>query len=623
MKIMADGKISTVLNMTIWKVIEWIRSSLSKKIILVFSTVAALLVSSLIYVSYYQTTRLLKEDFVYGSKKNLKLAVKNFESYMDSINEISILLSRDPQFMRDLSVQDDSFVAETYRHNQLRNLFYSRKDIEKISFHLSSNSKEYFITRSSGQVDTFFNDKLVQQEWYHRLNEEKVKNRYLEPEDEIVESELAGVASRIFLSYHRKFINIQNKASFGVLNIYLNYDELNKILDDQNSRYNEVLGIYDNKNNLIYVSDQKRRPLVLDKAVLKNSDAEGRDGDFLVDLNHEEYIEIYCVSENEGWKIIKLIPVKPINETVQRSSGLSVFIGISFICLFFIITIIMSSTITRPLRKLTQKMKVVSTGDFKSPIEKAYGNDEIAHLSNTFNKMLMDINRLIEEKYKAKLGERNARLKSLESQINPHFMYNTLQAISTEALEQNVSNVSTMIEALAKILRYCFSDAEKVTLLTEMEYVKRYFLLIKARFGTRLEIKIYLEQGTENIEIPKLSIQTVVENAIKHAFEKTSDQMIISIEIHRVNEMIEIRISDNGPGIDKGRLEEILKGFEEEMKHDKEEIHLGIGLKNLYGRLKLMYGEKASLNIESGENQGTCVSIVIPAPEDMEENRDA
>lgn len=163
------------------KVTEWIGSSLSKKIILVFSLVSTLLVLSLVFVSYYQTTNLLKKDFIVNNKYTLKMAVRNFESYIDGINEISLLLSRDSQFMSDLAVQDDGFTSETYRQNQLRNLFYSRKDIEKISFFLSRNSKEYIITKASGQVDTFMNEDLEKQGWFKRLEAEKVKNRYIEP----------------------------------------------------------------------------------------------------------------------------------------------------------------------------------------------------------------------------------------------------------------------------------------------------------------------------------------------------------------------------------------------------------------------------------------------------------
>ncbi len=173
-------------------------------------------------------------------------------------------------------------------------------------------------------------------------------------------------------------------------------------------------------------------------------------------------------------------------------------------------------------------MNRFSGGDFDAEAE-VKGRDEIAYLSRHFNQMVRRTNDLINERYKMKLVEKNAILKALEAEINPHFLYNALQAISTKALKNERYDIADMVDALALTLRYCISGKDIVQARAELKHIENYMSLQKARFGSRLQVTYAWDEPLMELEIPKLSIQTLVENSIKHALEKVSSTVTIDI----------------------------------------------------------------------------------------------
>jgi two-component system sensor histidine kinase YesM len=207
-----------------------------------------------------------------------------------------------------------------------------------------------------------------------------------------------------------------------------------------------------------------------------------------------------------------------------------------------------------------------------------------------------------------KLAEKNAILKALEAEINPHFLYNALQAISTRALKSGDAAIADMVDALALTLRYCISGKDIVKLREELQHIENYLVLQKARFGDRLQVAYELEEEALDLSVPKLSVQSLVENAIKHALEKVSGRVTIVIRCERKDGGCVLSVADNGPGIPPDRLREIRQMLEAGWE-DREGG--SIGLQNLGTRLKLIYGEAARLEIRTDE-AGTEMRIVLP-----------
>ncbi len=224
--------------------------------------------------------------------------------------------------------------------------------------------------------------------------------------------------------------------------------------------------------------------------------------------------------------------------------------------------------------------------------------------------MVNQVNELINEKYLAQLNEKTARLKALEAQINPHFLYNSLQAIATKAVLGGMKDISAMVEALAYILRYCFKEGDRVKISAEIDHIRKYLMLQKVRYGERLSVEIEVEDSTATVMVPKLSIQTLVENSVQHALEHMTENMAIRIVTGAKNDLLVITVSDNGPGMTPEELERVNRGLDEGSWTAKPDER--IGLKNLASRLRLMYGETACLKLKSAPGEGTEATITLP-----------
>ncbi|WP_420872026.1 sensor histidine kinase [Cohnella rhizosphaerae] len=253
-------------------------------------------------------------------------------------------------------------------------------------------------------------------------------------------------------------------------------------------------------------------------------------------------------------------------------------------------------------------MSRFGAGDFETVTE-VRGRDEIAYLSKHFNLMARRTNELINERYKMKLTEQSAILKALEAEINPHFLYNALQAISTKALKSGNDDVADMVDALAGTLRYCISGKDVVYLNEELKHVERYMMLQKARFGSRVVMTYDIGEALLQLSIPKLSVQSLVENAIKHGVEKVQRPVEIAVSVYMEEDRAVIAVRDDGPGIAPDRLREVQASFGQAWEDRSGE---SIGLRNLDARLKLLYGGEAGLEIEALE-AGTELRMRIPA----------
>ena len=593
--------VAQFIRKTVDRIPYWLIDSLTKKLSIIFLLLISMLIITLTLISYNNTKSILRDDFIYYNKNSMRQMNQNFENYMSQVNEASLTLMKDAQFMRYLmDLAEDNFVAETYIQSQVKNMFYSRNDIEELHFFIPDSTREYTISRAAREMAITYNNGKKDEQWYKELMKERFSNRLIEPQNQ---------GNRVFLTFHRTLIDIQSQKPLGILSISVNYYYLDRILGDSAQKYDEIIGVYDKNDRPYYFSDNVLINGSNAGRLVDGIDSEVPEGNMTIRLGDTDYLAIYSISDIDKWKTIKLVPLELLDRTARKAGRLNLLIGAAFLIFFAGITILVSRTITGPLRKLSRKMDRVGRGDFEV-ITEVRGKDEIARLSSNFNRMVAKINYLINEEYKTKLSERTARLKALETQINPHFLYNSLQAISTEALECNMTKISKMVEALAFTLRYCFKEADLVGISKELEHVKNYLLLQKARFDERLTVEFDIDEEVVETPVPKLSIQTLVENSIKHALECMSGPILIKIKVNKENDRVALAVSDNGPGISSERLEEINRelGDESWMKEYKESI----GLKNLNVRLKLLFNEDASIVINSIHGQGTEVKIIVP-----------
>ncbi len=238
------------------------------------------------------------------------------------------------------------------------------------------------------------------------------------------------------------------------------------------------------------------------------------------------------------------------------------------------------------------------------------GSSEISLLSDAYNNMIQKIEDLIEKNYVNDLAKKNAQLVALKAQINPHFLYNTLQTISAEAIENNQEKINDMVMALSSMLKYTIRGEDSVTLNTEMDHVKDYLFLQKERFGERISYNVQIDTDLQLLKIPKISVLTLVENAVVHGMSHSAERLHIEISAEHLDAKLAITVTDDGNGISTENLEEIQRTLESE---DWKIDGTSIGLKNLSNRLKLMYGNNARIKVYSTQFTGTSVVMELMA----------
>lgn len=264
---------------------------------------------------------------------------------------------------------------------------------------------------------------------------------------------------------------------------------------------------------------------------------------------------------------------------------------------------------TRPIEEVNRKMKLVRQRDFSAKLPD-YDSREFHEISQGFNQMTKEIDHLINEVYEKQILVKEMELKFLQTQMNPHFMFNVLNALGLQAkidgneeLSRKISTFSQLIQA--KIYR---SDTEKVQIRQEMEYVKYYLEIQNFRYGDSLTYSTRIEEGLEEYYIPKLCIQLVVENAVVHGLEPKTGNGSVWVEIERKDQNIQITVKDDGVGFETGG--EVTLPIQ---APEADRLHNRVGLNNADSIIKLMYGKEYGIHIFSVKNEGTEVTMLLPA----------
>lgn len=280
-----------------------------------------------------------------------------------------------------------------------------------------------------------------------------------------------------------------------------------------------------------------------------------------------------------------------------------------------------SLSITKPVHELTLAANEVAQGNFQTPIQ-ITSNDEIAFLARTFETMRGNINDLFQEtQEKARLENelqenqlllKESQLKSLQSQINPHFLFNTLNTLSKKAYLDGAEETSDLLVSVADLLRYSLKKVDQsVTLGEEVRVIEQYIAIQKARFSDRLTFQQEVDSRYLSIAIPSLTLQPIIENAMIHGVEKLVDGGSITLRIYRQEAFVVAEIEDDGPGMSEEELTRLLsQEVQAETGHST-----SIGFQNVLKRLHLFYGMADLLTIQSALNKGTTVSIRIPVEE--------
>ncbi|WAA12527.1 sensor histidine kinase [Fervidibacillus halotolerans] len=300
------------------------------------------------------------------------------------------------------------------------------------------------------------------------------------------------------------------------------------------------------------------------------------------------------------------------NQSFQKFI-ISLFSTSVLLAIFF--SLWFSKELNEPIQALTSMAQEVSKGNFNGEPVRIQSNDEMKILAETFNRMRTNIRELIEEiKEKSEQEKllKELELKHLQNQINPHFLFNTLNTISRMAFLENANQTTKLIGSVSSLLRYSLGDLnQSVTLKEEVHSVENYFYIQSTRFFDRIAFKTDIEEKCLDLPIPRLILQPLVENAFIHGVEGKEDGGEIQLSVYEFEELIIVEVKDNGIGMDEEKVQKYLN-----MDFEGNENHAGhttgLGLENVIKRLKLFYDRKDIVDIISKPHQGTTVRLLLP-----------
>lgn len=404
----------------------------------------------------------------------------------------------------------------------------------------------------------------------------------------------------------RKIIDMSSNQITGLLMVTIPVDNFLSLLNNSITFNNQVLSLYDSTGELITQTDGD---LLLNSTYINDNLITTDTNPIIKYINKDtSYIVTSNYIPTSNWILINTIPK---NEAFRLNTLYTMFFIINLI-FFLAVSIILYYFVTKrifnPIELLSRNMK---SNNLEENLDKEViydKNDEIGVLVKSYNKMKSHINYLININYKTQIEQKELELKQLQNQINPHFIYNTLESIHMMAEINDDMETSIMAEYFGEIIRYSMNRrVNTVTLKEEIKIIDNYIYLQKIRFDQLFYIENMIPEELLNCEITKMIIQPLIENAIYHGLSECSGNGKIIIQGTRVDNNLLLTISDNGIGISEEKLEEL-----NDYINDNNNSFNGIALRNINRRLKLNYGENYNLKIFSVEGKGTSMVLTLP-----------
>lgn len=394
----------------------------------------------------------------------------------------------------------------------------------------------------------------------------------------------------------------------GILLIHLNYTGLKLLLDGVTLGNEGYIYLIDGNGEIIY---HPRAQLIDSGLEHENNRAvsEYRDGIYQETFQGEERVITVKSVGYTGWKLIGVAPRQTVSLNSLKTQLLVVFVAAFILFLMSLVNSYISSRITTPIRKLELSVNEIEKGNLNAKVD-AEGSYEIRHLGQSVQNMAKQIQVLMADIVSEHEKKRKQEFDTLQSQINPHFLYNTLDIIVWMIENEKPDQAVKAVTALARFFRISLSRGKSIiTVKDELEHVRNYLMIQHMRFKNRFSYTIEAEDEVLELASLKLMLQPLVENAIYHGMEFMDGDGEIFISAWKEGEDLYLKVSDNGLGMTE---EQVARLFSD-MPHTGSSRGSGIGVKNVNERIRLYFGSEYGLSIESEPDEGTVVTIHLPA----------
>lgn len=538
------------------------------------------------------------EESIVGAYRNVSIQLNGIDTFMASfaINpEIDDIMNTNSSARSDIIV--DYYKLYTVLQNMsLLSLKTENDKNEEInySYNLSiiPNSDNAFNQIANSTFASLYSiDSVKNKEWYKKMISQNLNNIWWTEE----------ISDKKYIFKASKKYSLTDGRENAILTLAYDIDNLRNILDNPIVNGVGYYNLIDENYRVISSSKYGFQTKLIGDDFISN--LKGSQGDFLFNVNGVKSIVYYNTFKN-GWKIIAIVPEKNVNSYTILIFGISILSGLVFILLAGAVIWVVANNVRRPISRLVTVMEKIEVEDFSDKLPTENKIYEVDELYKGYNFMTDKLNSLINDVYLKDIEKKQLQLNLLQSQINPHFLYNTLDIINSMAKLRHADDISFVVKSLANVFRYGLNRGRDViSLKNELNQIRSY-LEIQKLMNKKLDYVIEADDDIFDVLVINLIIQPFIENAIIHGFRNTVEDCKIEISAYESGTELFIDIKDNGVGIKVDKYNSLLEDTNNEQLSS-------YGILNVHKRIKLHYGDKYGIHYINVD-QGTCVRITLP-----------
>jgi two-component system sensor histidine kinase YesM len=574
---------------------KWFRKwGFQSKLLFIFLTMILTPVILLSFFEFYYSKKMLADKTNDYLKNLAAVTLSKIDSTVSDIENVAFYINGNNTIQASLKAEEQvvgNRVAYYELHSDIRQILASyvllRQEINAICIH-SESGREYTYTKTRNGPSLDITRYIRDEKQYWAVDKNHI----------VLMKKLYAFPTQSLLGYIALDVNAK-------------------------SLYDIIADIDLTKSGRIFLVNEEGRILATESETLSGELLDEPYRNFLgeneafynnVRVGNTYYSVYNSGAISNGWYMVLAIPRDYYMRDITKLKNVIIPITLMTAFLTALLSILVSRGITRPIRFLSGAMENFGQGNFDINCQ-VDSEDEIGRLSHTFNQMVMDMNSLVNTVYEQKVMKQEAQMKSLQMQINPHFLYNTLDTINWMARIRHVDEIGDMVAALSNMMRYSLEKKSFVRLGEEVKSLKDYIAIQNYRYRDKMVAEIEIDESLMSLYIPRLLIQPILENAIVHGIEEKLDKGHILVAARRENEDLYIQIMDDGVGMTEETMSHILR----EDYSMKKSGHTSIGVVNVNRRIQMIYGKDYGLLVQSVLGAGTKITIHIPAREEEQE----
>ncbi|MCR2804398.1 sensor histidine kinase [Paenibacillus soyae] len=588
--------------------------SIKSKMVLLFLLMILIPIVTMFINSYLSSQKLLERkytDLLMDISKQSNIRV---EEFLEDTRRISLISSYGINSYLSAVSQENypiqNYLKEDSKRNenqatQLLMNYIRMKDLEYAIYVYNFNGGKNLYISTDSPVDYTYHP--GDEEWFADFLESEDITRDIA----VVKDKQTKRANNLSILNVRKIYDMENGDLIGVMTISIPIDFINKLNDRLQEDSRSAYTIVDSNGLVLFNNNYEQIGKMFAEVLSIEDGPSPGTARQVISSEGKDYLLISTPFEDHDWVAYLYMPVREL--AVEGYLFKRNLIVIAAVLLLFAITgsFYLSNHITKPIKRLMSNMLLVEKGRFEN-LPEVKSNDEIGLLASRFEQMSGELKILVERIYQEQQEKSEAEIKALQAQINPHFLYNTLNSVKWIASMQRSDKIVQMTEALISLLRYATSNESRlVPIREELEQINHYITIQKVRYFNKIDVVYDIDESLLEHRILKLTVQPIVENAIFHGVADMDGEGVITITVYESGEeAICIAVSDNGQGMN----EEAAANLQEQLSGNGS-LTGGIGVRNVHYRIKKVFGSPFGISFNSKPKQGSTFVITIPRNE--------